>query len=211
MDDTAETEYLRGKLQERTGNRLHQHAPAQFDSSGPALWAARSGRTYYDEESPNAEALDYSSPVTGNGKLTITHGGGMGNLSRIVGGKKTGAGLRHRTKRLPEPHPAHGGARGLLSMTQKPEPIYFTDPGYKRKAEPKRRSIMDEVGEKYFGGASDDYQTNLLLNASGGRSTGAAATGGARAKRGALVSKLMRERGVTLGEASAIIKREGLM
>ena len=181
MPDTAETEYLRGKLQERTADKLHQHAPARFDTSGPSLWAARSGRTYYDAESPEAEAMDYSSPVTGNGKLTITHGSGMGNLSRVVGGKKRGSGLRHRTQRLPEPHPAHGGNRMV-------------------------------------GGASDDYETNLLLRATGGRShtgaarTGAASvTGGARTKRGQLVAKLMRERGVSLGQASKIIKEEGLM
>ena len=73
-----ETEYIRGKFQERNG-ALTSRAPAQFDARGNDVWAHRSGRTY---QPAVGGAMDYSSPVTGNG---MEHG--MGNLARLVGGK----------------------------------------------------------------------------------------------------------------------------
>ena len=76
----AETEYIRGKLEERNG-ALTARPAARFAYRGNDVWAHRSGRTYQPStmEMMGSAQPDYSSPVTGNG--------GMGNLSRLVGGK----------------------------------------------------------------------------------------------------------------------------
>ena len=75
---SAETEYIRGRQQERNG-ALSARAPARFNARGNDVWADRSGRIYAPGTGMMGGSIDYSSPVTGNG---------MGNLSRLVGGKK---------------------------------------------------------------------------------------------------------------------------
>ena len=77
MNIAMETEYIRGKTQERDG-ALTARPPASFSARGNDVWAHRSGRTY--QPSLGGNMKDFSSPVTGNGK--------MGDLSRLVGGKK---------------------------------------------------------------------------------------------------------------------------
>lgn len=80
-----ETEYIRGKHQERNG-ALSARAPAKFDKRGNDVWAERSGRVY-QPSGMEGGAKDYSSPVTGNG---------MGNLSRLVGGRRKRGGVKAR-------------------------------------------------------------------------------------------------------------------
>jgi hypothetical protein len=78
-----ESEYIRGKLEERAG-AVSARPSAQFSARGNDVWAHRSGRTY--QPAVGGQKNDFSSPVTGNGK--------MGDLSRLVGGKKRqGAGF----------------------------------------------------------------------------------------------------------------------
>jgi len=87
-----ETEYIRGKVQERNG-ALTRRPSARFDARGNDVWAARSGREYLpDSAGMSGGAADYSSPVTGNG---------MGNLARLVGGRRRrgGAGLPPNKKK----------------------------------------------------------------------------------------------------------------
>ena len=74
-----ETEYIRGKIQERAG-ALTARAPAYFDSRGNDVWAARSGRVFQSDSIPDMAGGEggYSSPVTGNG---------MGDINRLVGGR----------------------------------------------------------------------------------------------------------------------------
>lgn len=69
---SANTEYVRGKIEERAG-AMSQRAPARFTPRGNDVWAERSGRTFMSGGAND----DFSSPVTGNG---------MGNISRLVGG-----------------------------------------------------------------------------------------------------------------------------
>ena len=71
-----ETEYIRGKVQERNG-ALTRRPNAKFDARGNDVWAERSGREFMPQGS-GMSGGSYSSPVTGNG---------MGNISRLVGGK----------------------------------------------------------------------------------------------------------------------------
>ena len=83
---SAETEYLRGKLEEADGAMVRRPR-ATFNRRGNDVWADRSGRVY----APGMEGggiRDMSSPVTGNG---------MGNLARLVGGKRRG-GASHKAK-----------------------------------------------------------------------------------------------------------------
>lgn len=79
-----ESEYIRGKTEERAG-AISARPSAQFSARGNDVWAHRSGRTY--QPAVGGQKNDFSSPVTGNGK--------MGDLSRLVGGKKRqGAGWK---------------------------------------------------------------------------------------------------------------------
>ena len=77
MPDIAETEYVRGKLEERDGATV-QRAPSKFDRRGNDVWAERSGRTFFG--TLDGAGKDFSSPVVGNGA-------GMAGLSRLVGGR----------------------------------------------------------------------------------------------------------------------------
>lgn len=95
----AESEYIRGKLEERAG-ALSSRPDARFSMRGNDVWAHRSGRTY--QPSMEGGAADFSSPVTGNGK--------MGDLRRLVGGK-----LRKPGSRSPSPERACGGAGLMMS------------------------------------------------------------------------------------------------
>jgi len=77
--DTADSEYLRAKIAERTGV-IHPHTSASFSKRGNDVWAERSGRSYYSTGPELAGgAMDYASPVAGNGS---------GRLSNLTGGKK---------------------------------------------------------------------------------------------------------------------------
>lgn len=87
---SGETEFLRGKIEEADGAMVRRPR-ARFNRRGNDVWADRSGRVYapgMDDEPRGAGLMDYSSPVTGNG---------MGNLSRLVGGKRRG-GASHKAK-----------------------------------------------------------------------------------------------------------------
>lgn len=76
-----ETEYIRGKNEERNG-MLSARAPARFTPRGNDVWAHRSGRVY--QAPVEGGRLDFSSPVTGNGVMEK----GMGKLSNLVGARK---------------------------------------------------------------------------------------------------------------------------
>ena len=73
---SAHTEYLRGQIEERSGV-LVERPRATFTERGNDVWARRSGRTYLGGAYGGA-----SSPIS------PVAGSGMGNLSRLVGGKK---------------------------------------------------------------------------------------------------------------------------
>ena len=68
-----ETEYIRGKLEERSG-AASARPNATFSRRGNDVWAARSGRQYLD----GGEEKSFAAPVLS----------GMGNLSRLVGGRR---------------------------------------------------------------------------------------------------------------------------
>ena len=106
----AESEYIRGKLEERAG-ALSSRPDARFSMRGNDVWAHRSGRTY--QPSMEGGAADFSSPVTGNGK--------MGDLRRLVGGK-----LRKPGSRSPSPERACGGA-GLMMTPMEAQQLMTMD------------------------------------------------------------------------------------
>lgn len=83
-----ETEYIRGKIEERNG-ALTARPAAQFTPRGNDVWAHRSGRVY--QAPVEGGARDFSSPVTGNGQH------GMGRLSNLVGASRQGmkGGVEH--------------------------------------------------------------------------------------------------------------------
>ena len=109
---SAQTEYLRGQLEEKAGAMVRRPR-ASFTARGNDVWAERSGRVFAPGEEagmsggsaeaawdatrdlprwtpvPEARKPDYSSPVTGNG---------MGNISRLVGGKRRTGGTKHTQK-----------------------------------------------------------------------------------------------------------------
>ena len=76
-----ETEYIRGKIEERNG-ALSARPAARFTPRGNDVWAHRSGRVY--QAPVEGGAQDFSSPVTGNG--VIHHG--MGRLGNLVGASR---------------------------------------------------------------------------------------------------------------------------
>ena len=76
-----ETEYIRGKFEERNG-AISARPPARFTPRGNDVWAHRSGRVY--QAPVEGGRMDYSSPVTGNGVMEK----GMGKLSNLVGARK---------------------------------------------------------------------------------------------------------------------------
>jgi len=78
---SANTEYLRGQIEERSG-AMSQRPGARFTERGNDVWARRSGRTFLDTGLRGG--ADFSSPVAGSG---------MGNLSRLVGGRKKRGGV----------------------------------------------------------------------------------------------------------------------
>lgn len=80
-----ETEYIRGKQEERNG-ALSARPPARFTPRGNDVWAHRSGRVY--QAPVEGGAVDFSSPVTGNGEH------GMGKLSNLVGSARR----KHRSR-----------------------------------------------------------------------------------------------------------------
>lgn len=158
---SAYTEYLRGKVDERDGV-LNRKAKARFDERGNDVWAYRSGRTYAPEY--EGGAMDYSSPEVGNGEPR----GGMGQLSRLVGG---------RTKKHLLP------GRSKLPLPEK-YPVDWLE-----------------------GKGSPDYETVDLMERG-------KAKGGKKPRkpnaRASIVKKVMAERGVSMIEASKIVKAEGL-
>jgi hypothetical protein len=85
-----ETEYIRGKIQERDG-ALSRRPNARFDARGNDVWAERSGREFMPEtNNMSGGSKDYSSPVTS----------GMGNISRLVGGRGRRRSVSDEGKRM---------------------------------------------------------------------------------------------------------------
>lgn len=162
IPDTANSEYLRGKIQERTGF-LQPHHGAAFTKRGFDVWAERSGRTYYSDGSALAGgAMDFASPVSGSG---------MGKLSSLTGGAKS----------LP---------RAVVSGLTK---------------------MGDEVAS-VRGGTADALAVNMMMQRGVDRARGVPGyTGGKKpSARNEIVKKIMKQRGVSLPEASKIVKAEGL-
>ena len=110
---SANTEYLRGQIEERSG-ALSSRPSATFTERGNDVWARRSGRTFLNSPLEGG-AKDFSSPVAGNG---------MGNLSRLVGGKRKKA--------------TEGGALGYRKLMGVPIPMGITDYA--------KRAILDKMG-----------------------------------------------------------------
>ena len=79
MPAVAETEFVRGKYQERNGATVAR-PNANFDPRGNDVWAERSGRTYFASglSGSGYDSKDYSAPVVGSG---------TGRLSALVGGR----------------------------------------------------------------------------------------------------------------------------
>jgi hypothetical protein len=79
MPAVAETEFVRGKYQERNGATVVR-PNANFDPRGNDVWAERSGRTYFASglSGSGHDSKDYSAPVVGSG---------TGRLSALVGGR----------------------------------------------------------------------------------------------------------------------------
>ena len=184
IPESADTEYVRGKLEERTSDKLHQHSQGRFDESGYVRWADRSGREYIDEQSPDiGPQADYSSPVVGNGFSNSSAGranvGGSAPLSRLVG---------------------RGTKKGQMRETARRAYTGSASPDYS----------MLSLLRSHLAGGCHSSESSCEGNGRPRRQRPSKATG-SRSARGQLVSQLMRERGVSLGEASRIIKSEGLM
>lgn len=183
--DTADSEYLRAKIAERTGV-IHPHTNASFSKRGNDVWAERSGRSYYSTGPELAGgAMDYASPVAGNGS---------GRLSNLTGGKKSPPlpraipfAMADTVQRIAR---ARGGAADSLEVAQ-----------------------MMAKGARANQGRMDGGMAKVhpkLLPQSAGRAEGKLqpkVQGGGRAE---IVKRVMKERGVLLPEASKIVKAEGL-
>jgi len=113
-----ETEYIRGKIQERAG-ALTERPAARFELRGNDVWAARSGRVYQPDSMPDSDSMvggegGYSSPVTGNG---------MGDINRLVGGRKRRTHEEHPGKlhpisywkKIAKQHLSGGSAEPMLN------------------------------------------------------------------------------------------------
>ena len=183
--DTAHSEYLRGKLEVRN------HSAGKFTARGNDVWAERSGRTYHADGSElTGSGVDYASPVAGFG---------MGKLSALTGGA---------AKTVPKTVP-----KALV---------------------PAMMSLAGEV--KARGGAVDALQIKELMQRGANRARGTVGPvgrgfnpfektvpfeeirpfepvnkGGKKPNaRALIVKKIMKSRGVSLPEASKIVKAEGL-
>lgn len=169
IPDTANSEFLRGKIQERNGV-IHPHQPASFTKRGFDVWAERSGRTYYSDGSAlQGGAMDFASPVSGSG---------MGKLSSLTGG------VKEIKNALP---------RGVISGI----------------------TALGREGAKLKGGSVDALAVKEMMQRGANRARGTTgdlgATGGKKPNaRAQIVKKIMQQRGVSLPEASKIVKAEGL-
>ena len=144
--DDRDSEYVRGKIQERTGV-IHPHPIAKFTPRGNDVWAARSGRTYYggQDDTPSMEGSGFSSPVTGNG---------MGSVGRLVGGRTHRNHEKQRGKKHDEEHEEleeeyeekSGGARYLSRGSGLAELQLLK--GSAKHSEPKRRNARADIVRK---------------------------------------------------------------
>lgn len=166
LPDTSDSEYLRAKIAERTGV-IHPHQGASFSKRGNDVWAERSGRSYYSTGPELAGgAMDYASPVAGNGS---------GRLSNLTGGKKPPA--------LP---------KGVVLAV----------------------SDTAQRVARARGGAADSLEVAQLMakgaRANQGRPDKPMDGSGKKSGRAEIVKRVMKQRGVSLPEASKIVKAEGL-
>jgi hypothetical protein len=129
--------------------------------------------------------------MCGEGQLTIQHGG-----ARMSGGAETGAYQGEGMLTI-----QHGGAR----------------PGRKTKEEANKliRSVAQvpiAPQERDMGRPTPDdvKAASALMKLKKGGKRAPAGPSDARRKRGAMVSRLMKEKGMTLGEASKHIKEHGM-
>ena len=197
--DTADSEYLRAKIAERTGV-IHPHTSASFSKRGNDVWAERSGRSYYSTGPELAGgAMDYASPVAGNGS---------GRLSNLTGGKKPPPlpraiplAMADTAQRIAR---ARGGAADTLEVAQLMAKGARANQGLADKP-------MDGSGR---GGQSlwDKMRfrrdkTPVIPSGNKSDKSVPMAMGGGRAE---IVKRVMKERGVLLPEASKIVKAEGL-
>lgn len=184
--DTAYSEYLRGKLEVRN------HSAGKFTPRGNDVWAERSGRTYHGTaENLSGSGVDYSSPVAGFG---------MGKLSALTGGGNTD---RIIPKSIPKVTPEMYMKGGVHSA----KAVAKTVP---KALVPGLMSLASEV--KARGGAVDALEIKELMQRGANRARGTVGAVGGRKPnpRAAIVKKIMKERGVSLPEASKIVKAEGL-
>jgi len=165
--DTADSEYLRAKIAERTGV-IHPHVGASFSKRGNDVWAERSGRSYYSTGPELAGgAMDYASSVSGNGS---------GRLSNLTGGKKS--------------PPLPKGVVLAVSDT------------------------AQRIARARGSGAPDSLEVTQLMakgaRANQGRPDKPMDGSGKKSGRAEIVKRVMKQRGVSLPEASKIVKAEGL-
>jgi len=182
MPDIAETEYIRGKYQERNGATVVRPY-AKFNKRGNDVWAERSGRTFFADslgDDYSGGAKDYSSAPA------APAGSGMGLLSKIGSGKK------REGKGTPDDMIIDLMAEGAKEnngseMTQFPKKAKKSDKKIK-KAKKVKEDEEEKKEEKDEGGKKPKRKN-------------------ARAQ---IVAKVMREKGMKLIEASKYVKEHGL-
>jgi hypothetical protein len=178
--DTAHSEYLRGKLEVR------EHKSGSFTKRGNDVWAERSGRTYFSDGSElQGSGLDYAGPVEGFGKLSNLTSGGAKKSLKLPRGVISGLNMMIKESK--------GSGVGSLQVAN------LMQSGAQRN-----RGVSGGIGPL-------EIEMRPRTIAEGATVYPKTRGNGKKPNaRGELVKKIMKERGVSLPEASKIVKSEGL-